>query len=135
MTVGPWKPVALEAYNNKIVELDIRADISESLGVNLSVDITFSEKKLGFATFILKGLDGAIETSSTSIPTDPGHAKASFSFQPGELKLWYPVGYGEQPLYTALVELADEVRRSHVPPFFMQQRSNTTPNRAVMSLI
>lgn len=116
MTVGPWKPIKLQAYDNRVAELDIRTNVSEALDVKLSADITLAEKKPGFATFILKGPDGAIEASSTSAPTDSGHVEVSFAFQPGELKLWYPVGYGDQPLYTVLVELTDEVRNfSRIP--------------------
>lgn len=110
MTVGPWKPVTFQAYNNRIAELDIRTDVSEALGAKLSADITFAEKRPGFVTFVLKGPDGAIGASTSSVPTDTGHAKVSFYFQPGELKLWYPAGCGEQPLYVALIELTDEVR-------------------------
>lgn len=110
MTVGPWKPITLQSYDNRIVDLDIRINVFESLGANLSADITFAEKKPGFTTLILKGQDGTLAASTSSpIGTESGRAKITFDFKPGDLKLWYPVGYGEQALYTATVELRDEV--------------------------
>lgn len=110
MTVGPWKPIYLQTYNNRIVDLDVRSDISESLDVKLTADITFSTNAPGFASFILRAPDGSIEASANKISTDTGHCKLSFNWAPGKLNLWYPVGYGAQPLYTAEVELADEAR-------------------------
>jgi beta-mannosidase len=109
MTAGPWKPITLQTYDNRIAELDIRSSVSEALGVNLSAHISFAEKRRGFLSFILKGPDDAVTASKSLVPIDSGHANVSFDFKPGELKLWYPVGYGEQPLYTAIVELVDEV--------------------------
>ncbi|KXN83668.1 putative beta-mannosidase B [Leucoagaricus sp. SymC.cos] len=108
MTTGPWKPITLQTYDNRIAEVDIRTDVSKSLGARLSAEITFAERKRGFATFTLKGPDSVLTTQTASVPIDPGHAKVSFDFKPGEVKLWYPVGYGEQPLYTATVEITDE---------------------------
>lgn len=108
MTVGPWKPVTLQSYDNRIVDLDIRSEVSELLGAKIAIDVTFAEKKRGFATLTLKGPDGAPIASSTAVPAESGHANVSFDFKPGELKLWYPVGYGEQPLYAVTVQLTDE---------------------------
>jgi beta-mannosidase len=33
-----------------------------------------------------------------------------FHFKKGEVKLWYPVGYGEQPLYEVQIRIYDDVR-------------------------
>ena len=38
-----------------------------------------------------------------------GHASFKFSARPGELELWYPVGYGEQNLYTITATIYGEV--------------------------
>lgn len=110
MTVGPWKPIYLQTYKNRIVDLDVRSDISESLDVKLTADITFSTNAPGFASFVLRTPDGSIEASASKISTDTGHCEVSFNWAPGKLDLWYPVGYGAQPLYIAEVELVDEVR-------------------------
>jgi beta-mannosidase len=109
MTVGPWKPVSLQTYQNRIVDLDVRSDVSESLDVKLTADITFSEKAPGLASFVLRTPDGSKEVFLTKTSTDAGHCKVASEWASGELDLWYPVGYGTQPLYTVEVELADEV--------------------------
>lgn len=108
MTVGPWKSVNLEVYQNRIADLDIRSEISESLDVKLTAEFVLSSKAAGFASFVLRSPNGTVEASANKIPTDSGHAKVSFSWEAGKLQLWYPVGYGAQPLYTIEVELSDQ---------------------------
>ncbi|RDB22567.1 Beta-mannosidase B [Hypsizygus marmoreus] len=108
MTVGPWKPIYLDTYQNRITDLDVRSQVSEALDVKLTADFKLSHKGPGFASFILRSPDGSIETSASNIPTDSGNCKVSFEWAPGKLSLWYPVGYGAQPLYTVEAELADE---------------------------
>ncbi|KAF7355273.1 Beta-mannosidase B [Mycena sanguinolenta] len=109
MTIGPWKPVRFHSYENRITDLDVRTQVSESLDVKLDAKFTF-EKKKGYASFVLKRPDGSEEVSAPKIPTDNGVGEVSFKFPSGHLQLWYPVGYGAQPLYTVQVELTDLAR-------------------------
>jgi len=112
MTIGPWRPISLEFYQNRIIESDVRSEISESLDVKLSGAFTFSEKTAGFFSFLLKRPDGSLEVSTNKLPVNEGgRAKVDFEWRAGQLELWYPVGYGAQPLYTVEVELTDQVRR------------------------
>jgi len=113
MTIGPWKPIELQVYDNKIVDVDIRSEVSESFGVNLTVGLTFSHKKPCFATFILEDTTGTFRAITCNIAASSGQAKVSLQFDPGDLKMWYPVGYGDQPLYIGTVELRDEVGKSY----------------------
>lgn len=112
MTVGPWKPIKLHTYHTHITDVDIRSTVSESLAVELTVEFVLSEKKPGFASVHLKNPDGTLRIGESKIETSPGKAKAGFSFSPGVLDLWYPVGYGKQPIYTVEVQIADEVKKS-----------------------
>jgi len=109
MTVGPWKPISLEIYESRIVELDIRSQISEALDVKLTAMCTFSEKLPSYASFVLRKPDGSVEVSANKILVSGGHASVDFEWQAGQLQLWYPVGYGSQPLYAIEVELTDQV--------------------------
>jgi beta-mannosidase len=109
MTVGPWKPIALEIYESRVVEFDIRSQISEALDVKLTIMCTFSETHSSYASFVLKKPDGSIEASANKIPVNGEHASVNFEWNTGQLQLWYPVGYGSQPLYSIEVELADQV--------------------------
>jgi hypothetical protein len=110
MTIGPWKPIALHTYQNRISDVDVRSQVSESLAVKLIADLSFSEQAPGFASFVLKNATGSIEASASKIPTGKGHCRATFDWAPGKLDLWYPVGYGAQSMYMVEVVLTDEVR-------------------------
>jgi beta-mannosidase len=120
MTIGPWKPIYLHTYQTHVVDLDVRSEVSEALDVKLAADVTLSDKASGLASFVLRNPDGSIEASSTKISTNTGHFKVAFDWAPGKLSLWYPVGYGTQPLYTVEVELTDEVK---IPPVICQDLS------------
>jgi beta-mannosidase len=57
----------------------------------------------------LKDSAGSIVTGQSNITIDNDAARAVFHFKKGEVKLWYPVGYGEQPLYDVQVKVLDDV--------------------------
>ncbi|KAJ7781282.1 glycoside hydrolase family 2 protein [Mycena metata] len=109
MTTGPWKPISFHCYENRITDLDVRAQVSEALDVKLNAKFSF-EKRKGYASFVFRRPDGTLETSKSKIPTDEGIAEVSFTFPSGQLQLWYPVNYGEQALYTVEVEITDPAR-------------------------
>ena len=56
------------------------------------------------------GSESSIITSQSNINFNVGSARIVFHFEDGEVKLWYPVGYGEQPLYEVQVRIYDDVR-------------------------
>ncbi|KAG6880726.1 hypothetical protein C0993_004894, partial [Termitomyces sp. T159_Od127] len=58
------------------------------------------------AHFVLKAADGSVIVSTTAV-TSAGHAKADFYLPSGKVDLWYPVGYGKQPLYTIEAKLTN----------------------------
>ncbi|KAG6855147.1 hypothetical protein C0991_006076 [Blastosporella zonata] len=107
MTVGPWKPISLQSYETRIVDLDIRTDVSEALDVKLTADLALSDSPNGSASFVLKAADGSV-VASTTATIDAGHAKVAFEFPAGKIDLWYPVGYGKQPLYTVEAKVSNE---------------------------
>ena len=115
MTVGPWKPIRLETYTNRILDLDVRSEVSEDLLVSLSVEASFSDKEnYETAAFTLKGPDGSVKLNRDKVALLPAEAgspnlKLGFKFEKGDVELWYPVGYGAQPIYTVEVELYDAV--------------------------
>jgi beta-mannosidase len=85
--------------------------VDEGLGANLIVRIALSPRETsGIAEVLLKDPSGAIVTSRSSIEVKGGAALAAFNFVKGEVELWYPVGYGEQPLYDVQVKVFDDVR-------------------------
>jgi beta-mannosidase len=109
MTVGPWKPIGLHTYNTKIVDLDVRSKVSERLDVNLTVDFSLSTQTSGLASVTLRDSLGIQVAEESNMKANSEPLRAEFTFSAGFLDLWYPVGYGKQPLYTVEVKLADEV--------------------------
>ncbi|PPR06573.1 hypothetical protein CVT24_001754 [Panaeolus cyanescens] len=109
MTTGPWKPVKFDVYQNRIADVDIRSDVSETLDVKLNAVLKTPAKTDGaYASFTLKRPDGSIEKVSEKINLGDGSATIDFEWKAGEIQLWYPVGYGSQPLYTVEIELKDK---------------------------
>ncbi|EIW82049.1 glycoside hydrolase family 2 protein [Coniophora puteana RWD-64-598 SS2] len=100
MTAGPWRPIHLHAYNVRIVDLDVRSKVSESLEVNTTVDIKLSEKITSTATIEIKNASGQVVAAANEVKIAGGSARGEFKFAPGAIDLWYPVGYGKQPMYT-----------------------------------
>ncbi|KIK65310.1 glycoside hydrolase family 2 protein [Collybiopsis luxurians FD-317 M1] len=107
MTAGPWKPVYLELYRNRISDLDIRSKVSKDLDVKMTVQMTFDQSP-GLASLTLKAPDGSVVASKDHLETTEGQILATFSFRQGELQLWYPKGFGEQPIYAVEAALVDE---------------------------
>ncbi|TRM61591.1 glycoside hydrolase family 2 protein [Schizophyllum amplum] len=105
ITVGPWKSVFLHSYDIRIADLHVRSAVDE----NLNVAMTASFRVAGYASpftanLALKDSSGAIIVSS-DVPVESDTGEVQFSFEVGQIQLWYPVGYGAQPLYTVELEL------------------------------
>lgn len=114
MTVGPWKPISLETYVARIVDLDVRGYVSEDLSASLDVTFSLSTQENGTALVNLKSPDGVLVAGQSNIKINTTDTKAQFSLSPGTFDLWYPVRYGKQPLYTVEVQVADSVNSSLV---------------------
>jgi len=109
MTVGPWKPIRLSYYDNKITDVDARSKVSERLDVKLTVDVSLSAQRAGLVSVVLRDPHGVQIAEESNIKVKLGHGRAEFGFSAGYLDLWYPVGYGQQPIYTVEVKFRDEV--------------------------
>ncbi|KAF9247262.1 glycoside hydrolase family 2 protein [Melanogaster broomeanus] len=107
MTVGPWKPISLHTYDVYLADLDIRSVVSESLDVKVTVDLSLSDKSSGSASVTLRDPRGAVVHTEKYLKVEFGRAHAEFNFSSGELDLWYPVQYGNQPIYTIEVITSD----------------------------
>jgi beta-mannosidase len=96
MTCGPWKPIDLEIYQARISDLYFTTKVEESLRSAEVVAKADVEGSADGVTFEIS-LEGTLVSKATVKVVD-GHATATFhTYRPA---LWYPVGYGKQPLYT-----------------------------------
>ncbi|KAF2715713.1 glycoside hydrolase family 2 protein [Pleomassaria siparia CBS 279.74] len=110
-TCGPWRAVRLETYQSRISDLRIDYRLEESLE---SVKGTIAAKVEGpsgdVVGFEVHSGDGLVFKESAKV--SDGVAKVEFHVN--DPQLWYPHGYGDQPLYkvTATVS-ADGVDLHH----------------------
>lgn len=106
-TCGPWREVRLETYHARIEDLRVDYELDESLKTvqgTISTKVEgASAKSVNFAVY-----DGEKLVFKESANVSDGVAKVEFHVN--SPKLWYPHGYGDQPLYkiTATVS-ADDV--------------------------
>jgi beta-mannosidase len=109
MTVGPWRPISLNFYHTRITDLDIRSSVSESLKVDLAITGSLSSASPIKATVNLTGPSGEHILKDKEMAITNAQPKAEFHFDKDALALWYPVGYGKQPIYKLTVSITDEV--------------------------
>lgn len=114
MTAGPWKPIKLETYQARITDVDIRPRVTEDLSATLEVNFSLSTEDHSVASVSLKSSDGSLVVGQKDVKISKHTAQAQFKLSPGAFELWYPVGYGKQPLYTVEVEVADKVCASSI---------------------
>lgn len=109
MTTGPWRPISLHTYDTRITDLRVQTDVSESLDVAIRVSLRVSSPT-GQAVVVLKDQTSQVVRKSGALNIQDGEAEVDFRGAKGDFDLWYPVGYGKQPMYTVQVEVTDEVR-------------------------
>jgi beta-mannosidase len=111
MTAGPWRPVSLHTYHTHISDLHASAKVNENLEADLTVRVLLSPSETPCtAEVLLKDPSGDEVTGQSKITMNGGTAQVTFQFKKGDIRLWYPVGYGEQPLYGVHVKVFDGVR-------------------------
>jgi beta-mannosidase len=95
-TCGPWREVRLESYQCRIEDLRVDYKLDENLK---SVQGTISAAIEGSSgeKVIFTVQDGEKQVFKETADVRDGIAKVEFHVN--NPKLWYPHGYGEQPLY------------------------------------
>ena len=95
MTCGPWRPIFLELYMSRVTDLSFKTDVNASLESAEIVAEAVVDGEAAYVRFaiLFNGVVEAIETVSVIA----GYASATF--RRDHPRLWYPTGYGEQPLY------------------------------------
>ncbi|KIM26256.1 glycoside hydrolase family 2 protein [Serendipita vermifera MAFF 305830] len=106
MCVGPWKPVHLEAYKTRIVDMrtDIKLEGSEA-NITARAALSGSLDKALTAIFTLVDPSGKKHEVSSDVAANATEVEISINIT--DPKLWYPVGQGQQHLYNANLAIAD----------------------------
>ncbi|KAJ9117501.1 hypothetical protein QFC22_004351 [Naganishia vaughanmartiniae] len=119
MTVGPWKDILLEAYTARVDSNRIDVSLAEPFNAPTvkSIFEVYGDAKDLTADIRLLNKDGHLvkEQTGVALETKDGFAtgQVEWSFKPGEVEIWWPVGHGDQPLYTIDVSLRNMNSNGH----------------------
>jgi beta-mannosidase len=118
MCLGPWKDVYLESYQTRIVDVltttRLSADFKQAeLDVIVSLEGSASDVTLELhspsgellESKILSKQNKGLQPLGTA---DDSEVRETFALE--HPHLWYPHGYGEQPLYKLVVKLGNETK-------------------------
>jgi beta-mannosidase len=112
VTCGIWRSIRLAAYDGgRISGLGIQQDLKnpEHAELGIVADIEqFVQDELSLSLQVL--LDDQV-VSQTEVPVIDHQVNATLSIE--NPKLWWPNGWGEQPLYTVLAVLMSGEREVH----------------------
>ena len=101
VTSGIWKPVRLEAWNKvRIADFAIhQRDVSKDVA-HLDAEVEVEAASAGLARVSVQYSDaGKPVTLSKTASVHAGRNVIDLPIEIRQPKLWYPAGYGEQPLY------------------------------------
>ncbi|KAI9868222.1 MAG: Beta-mannosidase B [Trichoglossum hirsutum] len=101
LTCGPWRPINLEVYQSRIADLYFTTTVKKSLKSAEMVVKADIEGSAAIVKFDILLKDRVISTETVEVSR--GTATATFLTHNPEL--WYPAGYGMQPLYTLTARL------------------------------
>ncbi|MGL4608985.1 MAG: beta-mannosidase [Trueperaceae bacterium] len=116
MCLGPWKDVYVESYNTRIAEVLTTPKLSSDFAkADLEVTVTLqsntsqsntSQDKASEVTLELHAPNGKLlDTVILNSVTGTNH-----TFKLEQPELWYPNGYGQQPLYQLVVKTNSETK-------------------------
>lgn len=108
MTAGPWRPIYLHTYQSRITDLRASSSVGSDLDADLDVSISVATDVASLAEVILKSPSGSVVVGQKQIKLGTSPVRARFHFAKGEVDLWYPIGYGKQPIYQVQVNITDE---------------------------
>jgi len=107
VTSGIWRPARLEAWdearisNVHIRQLDVNSSVAHLLA---EVEVTASDS--GNATVSVEyGMSAKHADTSRTVQLQPGINHVTLPIDIANPQLWYPAGYGAQPIYKFQVQL------------------------------
>jgi len=110
MTTGPWRPIQFHTYDIRIAEVWANAIVSEKLEprVDLSFELA-GDEFTGTIQVIVRGPGKVRIKEINGVKVAGGKCSTTYTFGDDEVELWYPIGYGKQPLYEIEVAAIDDV--------------------------
>jgi beta-mannosidase len=110
VTCGVWKPVRLEAWDDaRIVDVAVRQKELGKDKATLTAEVEVVAAKPAAGTSLAATLEVTVEGGgapvTAKVPLKTGSTTHTVAFEIASPKLWWPNGYGEQPLYTVKTRL------------------------------
>ncbi len=106
VTSGVWKPVNLEAWDTaRIEDLHIRQNDLSKEKADLSAAVEVVAASALSATIEIENTTDKKIVASKQVKLSGGVNKIALDFAMANPRLWYPVGLGEQALYTFKAKL------------------------------
>jgi beta-mannosidase len=105
---GPWRPVRLEIFQTRVVDIRVDYNLSESLDVVSGSIEAFIEGSHGKAVRFSMYKDEQLLFQEDQPINSEGITQVKFSLR--KPSLWFPHGYGEQSMYlfSASIESTDK---------------------------
>lgn len=104
-TCGPWRPVRLETYQSRIADLRIDYTLSDDLKTVVGRLFAKVEGSSGrTVSFEVKSGEKVVYGGFADVTDNT----AEIDFRMDDIQLWYPHGYGDQPLYTVTATVAND---------------------------
>lgn len=111
LTAGPWQPVRLEAWSARIADLNCSPEVSSdlasaSLPVHIALETSAANTASGLELYLV--LSSPIGETLAEARLPAARTELYHTFLLPDPQLWWPSGYGEQPLYQLAATLVQE---------------------------
>ncbi|CAO2658394.1 Nn.00g061170.m01.CDS01 [Neocucurbitaria sp. VM-36] len=102
LACGPWKPISIETYTSRIVDLWLHYELAGDLkSAEVRVRVDYEGPLAGVSFNIVNPRTNEILASTTvTIRTGREKRTVEASIKLDDFELWWPRGYGTQGLYT-----------------------------------
>ncbi|KAF2431537.1 beta-mannosidase precursor [Tothia fuscella] len=103
---GPWRPARLEVYKARVADLRVDYELSRDLkSVKGVITATIEGASSGTVTLAIQRATNRIFSRTIEVDSN-GLARANFELN--NVQLWYPHGYGGQPMYDAIATVSPD---------------------------
>ncbi|KAJ5919123.1 hypothetical protein N7466_010066 [Penicillium verhagenii] len=104
-TCGPWRPIILEEYSAKVSDLSCRITVDTDQESALIKVVAETEDCNADDIIKLTITDPTGKATGDSVMLPVRENLANFTVDIQDAQFWWPIGYGQQPLYILSAEL------------------------------